>query len=352
MREAALAVSLSITAVLVPQASRAEPIPIAFESGGPGIAQILAGIKSDLATHPGLIPQVPAKLVKPVVITISGMEEAKIGRGIELGQILKVWYWLFPGQKPPDEDTLAQRLEEIHAKTRSVGECTSRKPENYLELDMKKAAEKNGLDLDVINFDWSRDPKETGQTIEMFESELLALRDNAQTKGRPLYIVSHSWGTVLIHDALVRLEARGQIIEVRRLVTLGSPLVPHRLFVRLFKDFHNLVDRLQRRVTRPAGVHEWVNLWAQWDPYSDPIALADANIQVDLQAQPYAQKLESLIPTAGEDAVKSDLDALRSPGNWHESYRRGFRASLRTLNEDVSWDILQENLGEVLPAKS
>jgi hypothetical protein len=157
---------------------------------------------------------------------------------------------------------------------------------------------------------------------------------------------------VLIHDALVRLDGKGQTIEVRRLVTLGSPLVPHRLFVRLFKDFHNLVDRLQRRVTRPAGVRQWVNLWAQWDPYSDPIALADANIQVDLQAQPYVKKLAGMIPVAGCAAVKRDLKALENSGNWHESYGQGFRASLRTLGESVSWDILQENLAEVLPAKS
>jgi pimeloyl-ACP methyl ester carboxylesterase len=178
------------------------------------------------------------------------------------------------------------------------------------------------------------------------------MRDDERTKGRPLYIVAHSWGTVLIHDALLRLDRKGETIEVRRLVTLGSPLVPHRLFVRLFKDFHDLANRLQRRITRPAGVREWVNLWAQWDPYSNAIAAADRNIQVDLQAQPYAARIKTMIPTSGKDAVERDLHALRNAGDWHESYRRGFRAVLGTIGENVSWDILQQNLLEVLPAKS
>jgi hypothetical protein len=351
-RRAVLALCLWLIAPARPRACAAQALPLDFENGGPGIAQMLSGIKSDLALHPELVAQVPGQALKPVVVTVSGMEEDKLGRVIELGQILRVWHWLFPGQKPPDEEEVGRRLSGICAENPAAAAPQSRKPENYLQLDLEKAAQRNGLDVDVVNFYWSRDPKETGRTVEMFERELLALRDDERTRGRPLYIVAHSWGTVLIHDALLRLDEQGQTIVVRRLVTLGSPLVPRRLFVRLFKDFHDLVDRLQHRVTRPAGVRQWVNLWAQWDPYSEPIALADANIQVDLQAQPYEAKLKALVPAVGAAAVKSDLKALEDSAQWHESYRRGFRASLRTLGEDVSWDILQQNLPEVLPSRS
>ena len=252
MRRATLAVCLSIVAVSSGRRAAAEPLPIAFDTFSPGVAQILSGIKSDLAAHPEQVPAVGAvKAIRPVVVTVSGMEMAKIGIGIEYGYILKVWHWLFPDDKP-DEEAIAERLKELYAEAGSVETQAARKPENYLELDIKKAAEKNGLDLAVVNFRWSRDPKETAPTIESFEKDLLAVRDGEDTRGRPLYIVAHSWGTVLIHEALVRLERRGEPIQVQHLVTLGSPLVPHRLFVRLFKRYHDRVDRLQRRIRSAA----------------------------------------------------------------------------------------------------
>lgn len=321
-----------------------------FDNPGMGMDRVLSLLLEDASAPGSAAPAtVPGAPVTPIVVTVSGMRMGEIGYGLELKHILKLWRWLFPGQAP-DESIIRKRLAELKAKERRFA-LQGQKPDNYVAVGVAAAVKRNGLRVEVVDFPWSRDPKDSEQTIAAFQKRLLALRDGSGTQGRPLFILAHSWGTVLMHDALLGLEQRGEIVPVQRLVTMGSPLVPHKLLVWIFRGICNISEHLQGSVSKPRGVLHWVNLWSDWDIYSNAISVADRNVRVDSSSLPYEARLNAMLVDAGTDhrAVRRDLDKLTDSLSWHESYWRGFRLTLKTLSASLSWDIMQENLDAVLP---
>ncbi|MFA6003561.1 MAG: hypothetical protein WC881_05785 [Elusimicrobiota bacterium] len=342
-----LAVGLGLAGLAWPAAAAR----MDFDQAGSGLDQVLSLLWEDAAA-PGFAAAVPGAPVPPIVVTVSGMKMGEIGYGLELKHILKLWRWLFPGQ-PPDEALIRKRLAELKVKERRFAQ-QSQKPDNYLELGVAAAVKRSGLEAAVVNFPWSRDPKDSEEAIADFQKRLLALRDGAATQGRPLFIVAHSWGTILIHDALHGLERRGEAVPVQRLVTMGSPLVPHKLLVWMFRDICNISEHLQGSVSKPRNVRYWTNLWSDWDIYSNAVAAADRNLRVDSASLPYEARLNAMLVDPGTDhkSVRRDLGVLTDSLNWHESYWRGLRATLRTLGVSVDWNIMQENLDAVLPLSS
>lgn len=353
MKAAVFPFLVSLALFSLKPSAAAAPIEASFDSPGPTLDRILASIKEDAASPAGraAAPAVRPRLVKPIVIAVSGLDMRNVGfAGIEFKDILKIWHEIFPGQTPPSEAELRARLAELRG-AMQIAEETSRRPQNYLETSLRESAQRNHLDLDVINFPWSRDPDDTERTVAGFEASLLALRDDPATRGQPLCIVAHSWGTVLMHEALMRLQQKGQVVAVQRFVTLGSPLVPHRLWTWLFRKICNGEDHLQRRIAKPQGVRRWVNLWAELDPYSNSIVAADENVRVDWQVLPYEGLLKALLATPKRKEAKKDLALLRNSGRWHFSYCDGFHAVLNSLGRTMDWDVPQKELGRILPVR-
>jgi pimeloyl-ACP methyl ester carboxylesterase len=216
---------------------------------------------------------------------------------------------------------------------------------------MREAAQKYGLDVEIVNFAWDRDPEHSEQATADFQKKMLEMASDQSMAGRPVYVIAHSWGTVLMHDALNKLDEQGKPFHVRRFVTMGSPIVPSRFFVWAFKEIEDLAGELQKTVRRPAGIEKWNNLWAGYDSFSGVIDVADDNVRVDIGAIAYARRLEALLKTDQKKQAQADLKVLGSSGDWHESYRCAFATELKSLGETVRWDPLGENTAQVLPVQ-
>jgi hypothetical protein len=342
-----------------PAAAADVPAGAAFDSQGPAIDQILATIKEDAASPASSVPPAgPARAVRPIVITVSGLDWHNVGiLGIKVKYLIKIWTELFPGQPHPSEKELIARMSELEPDEADPADedalrAQEQKAQDYLAIALRDSAQKNHLDLDVIDFPWSYDPLYTNGAISNFETKLLALRDDPTTCGQPLYIVAHSWGTVLMYEALTRLQRKGQVIEVQRFVTLGSPLVPHKLWTLVFKEISDIEHHLQRRVTKPKGVRKWINLWADHDYFSNSVSAADENIRVDQDAKPFEDELKPLLKSPQHKAAKHDLSVLHNSRKWHASYWFGFQAALNSLGQTVDWDIPQKDLSLILPVQN
>ncbi len=325
-----------------------------FDNPGASIQELVQKLRRAASFLPGVEPSAPTpqKPVPPVVVTVSGMRMGEIDIGIKIKYILMVWNWIFPDRRM-DPDYVAEQIKRMDAEEREIGIEEAPSTPNDVELSLRVAAAAQKIDLEVINFAWDQAPGDSDKTIELFKAQLLAAYQHSRERGAPLYIVAHSWGTVLMHDVLQRLEKEHSPVQVDRFVTMGSPLVPQAWFVRLFKDIENIKEGLQRRVSKPKNVKCWVNLWASLDPYSSDITVADQNLQVDTQALPYIQKLLALQPTFPDPKmIKQDLKVFRSANSWHKSYYRKFKSVFKSLNQEVDWDVLHDQLGAVLPSQS
>lgn len=346
---------LFLSSAVSARAHAMETGPARFDSPGSGIDGIILGIKRDSAASglPG-----DSAPVRPIIVTVSGLEMGELGMYLEFKHVLAAWKWLFPDKKV-DEKFIREKLLEMHRERGDLEEAGAgrgaqrpKKPENYLETDIKDALKRNELDAEVVHFSWSRDPEDTDQVADAFRERLSALDASAHAQGRPLYIIAHSWGSVLMHEAMSRLEAAGGRVEVRRFVTLGSPLVPENTLVWIFREVEKLKERLQRKVEKPRSVGLWVNLWAKLDENSNEVSAADENVRVDLVAVPYQERLTALLKTPKKKLAAKDLSTLNDSNHWHDAYRKGFYASFEALEETVAWEILQDNLSRVLPVGS
>jgi hypothetical protein len=294
-------------------------------------------------------PPVPEGLaVRPIVVTVGGIRFEEVGIGLEVRHIQELIHRLFPGTDISSEFVL-ERLEAL----RGNGAARQAKvpiPENYMETDLRSAALRNGIDCEIVHFSWSQDPEDTAKVVREFKTKLAALGARAAAEGRPLHIAAHSWGSVLMHEALIELEREGRPVAVRRFVSMGSPLVPHNLLTGIVRGIEGALGRLQKRVEKPKRVYRWVNLWAEYDIFSGPIAAADENIRVDEAALSYDRRLVALLASAPDQkAVKKDLKTLRDAHAWHESYHYGIYADLPTLGETVAWEVLQDRVKDILP---
>lgn len=287
---------------------------------------------------------------KPIVLAISGVHPGEIGRGLEFRHILSLWKWLFPGQEP-DQKLIMGELEKLHIElAESAPEAYPEDHENYVESSMRGAIERHKLDIDLEGFDWSRDPGDTAISTARLVQTLKEL--HARAGGRPVHLVTHSWGTVLAHEALFKLENAGTPMPIERMITMGSPLVPVVLILRILGNLDRLRERLQSRVFRPDGIAHWVNLYSENDPFSGEIFAADENIRVDGRVDAYeALLLARLAAGAPRAKVNADLKALKSGLKWHLAYTGSFEAKLEVLQEDLSWPIREENLGAMLPPR-
>jgi hypothetical protein len=192
-----LALALFLFLAVLPQRGAAAEPAAVFDGSGSAMDLVVSAIKEDaFSAAERAAPAVgQPRAIEPLVIAVSGLEMGDISIGnLTLGQILAVWRKLFPDQ-PPDEKEIRDRLDDIQSR---IGfpknkEAEERRPSRYVADVMAEAARRNGLELEIVDFEWSRNPKDTDESVAEFEKKLLALQSSPAARGRPIFIVAHSW---------------------------------------------------------------------------------------------------------------------------------------------------------------
>ena len=318
------------------------------------VQQLTAGL--DLPA-PRLEPKksvTPAAVQDPVVLTVSGLRFGEIGWGpLELKHIIRLIKMFFPDKKISEEDLIdglmafnkdyfflenaedARDLATISAKQRL--------PDNYLELKLQEIPGYSEHNVIVSPFIWSRDPGDTEKTIPELEKKIIEIYDSYKASGRPIFILAHSWGTVLTHEALHRVSRYRPDVRIDKLITAGSPLVPANFVITLFVKYEIRKEHLEKAVTKPSNVKAWRNFWAKRDPYSNAIPAADYNFQADSAVENVEPKLIDLIlhNKLLKKEAKQDLFKIRDIKAWHGAYFFDYKASLLSINKEISVTFFQ-----------
>lgn len=276
---------------------------------------------------------------KPVVITIVGVDFAEVGFGkLELAYFKDILGHLI-GMHSLDVSLFERKMEAVRADI-AGNDAYGKLPDNY--LDARLAAVLPPGKYDIAPIRWSRDPDESAAAVPLVEAEIRRIVKAAKAEGRPVYLVAHSWGTILAHTALHRLAKSAPEVKIDKLITLGSPLVPGHWWLEIFLKYQIKEGQLQSYVAKPANVALWLNLWAYNDFFSNRIAAADRNMLVDGDTR----ELEAQVKRAAElnhslrpEALR-DLFFLKSIKGWHFAYIMDFQVFLKTLKKGYELSLL------------
>ncbi|MEW5950265.1 MAG: hypothetical protein GX447_07325 [Elusimicrobia bacterium] len=286
------------------------------------------------------------KTANPVIITVAGLNFGEIGWGpFEFKNFKKLIALFFPKkslENPDFEEEFYKEYGEYFAQeVPEPSRLSVRLPDNYLEQKIKELPYYNP-EMVIIPFAWSREPADTDKTVAEFERKLKEVYKTYGGK-KPIFIIAHSWGSVLMHETLHRLEKSAPDVKIDKLITMGSPLVPSNFVVKLFMKIEISKEDLIKKVTHPQNLRYWKNIWAERDMYSNKIPAADYNIQVD-------EKVERLEPTLLDiilhnkelrPVAKTDFLTLRDIKAWHGSYMFDYRAYLKSVNKEISLEIFK-----------
>ena len=105
-----------------------------------------------------------------------------------------------------------------------------------------------------------------------------------------------------------------------------------------FKKLEIEKEDLMNVVSKPANVRYWKNVWSSRDPFSNTIAAADVNVQIDAAVGAPEGKLTHLIlyGTGGRRLeAKTDLITIMNVRLWHKSYFNDYKAYLKTINQNI-----------------
>ncbi|HBA59245.1 MAG TPA: hypothetical protein DCZ92_00190 [Elusimicrobia bacterium] len=309
------------------------------------------------ADIPALTADMPVPVVKamtdalldnpgpdPVVITVPGLSFAEIGPDpLEFKYILKLLKLLFP-KKNVNEPALDAGIEEMNqeyfmledGETLPAGRAL-RVPDNYIEEKLKELPGYADHKITVIPFRWSRDPDDSETVIPELAAKIAEVYDTYKDSGRPVYILAHSWGTVLSHTALHQLGRSRPDVKIGRWITMGSPLMPGNIVVKMFVKLGIKKEHLEKVVSKPCIAAQWRNIWAERDMMSNEIKAADSNTQVDTQVAELEPQLINLILHSKplKKLARKDLLTIRSIGAWHGSYFYDYRAFLKSLEKEI-----------------
>jgi hypothetical protein len=136
----------------------------------------------------------------------------------------------------------------------------------------------------------------------------LAVKECFKLQLRPLIgqstaitVISHSWGTVVAHDALVDLASEAPTLKVVNLFTLGSPL----WLVRPFLE--------ERSGKRPSPVEFWMNVHARGDLVGSWLK-PGFKVDRDYEVPSVGNDAHGSYFVKGNEAVQRDLIASRVLG--------------------------------------
>jgi len=274
----------------------------------------------------------PRALRRPVVISIVGVDFTEVGFGkLELAYFKEIIGHFKPGARL-DERLFDERLSSV-GEDAQLAELYKRQPDDY--LDARLAGVLPADRYEIVPVRWSRDPEESAAALPIVEKEIKRIFAAAKADGRPVYLVAHSWGTVLAHTVLHRLAVSSPEVRIDKFITLGSPLVPGYWWMEIFMGLEINAGQLQAYVAKPRNVGNWVNLWARNDYFSNEIKAADKNVRQDgltVALEARVKKAAELDHSLRPEALR-DLFFLKSLKTWHFAYIFDFRIFLKTLKE-------------------
>ncbi len=296
----------------------------------------------------------------PVIITVPGIRFNELGWGpLEPHHFQSLLHFFFP-KKDFDDAALKAAFDEYNKQFDFLyqggdfrpEELMEKMPDNGIEAELSVLPEIIASKATIIPFQWSRDPDESNKVVPGFVEKLAGVYDTH--KGRPIYIVAHSWGTVLMHETLHRLAKSRPDVKVDKLITIGSPLMPGNVVVKLFMKVQISAEHLEKVVSKPVNLGTWKNLWAFRDPFSNRIKAADENVQVD-------EKVEKVEPTlidlflhnsALRKLARQDYVKVINFGKWHASYIYNYDAVLESINKEIDVHVLQPLIAPQIAVKS
>lgn len=219
----------------------------------------------------------------------------------------------------------------------------------YLDRALRSMSAKSGRRVLLIPFRWGRNPSTTASTEAYFSVWLPKVYAAAAAQHKPVYIVSHSWGTMLAYDILTDMAAKGSPVRIHKFVTMGSPLVPSSWWLRAFDGMQQPSGNFAERVKKPSNVRYWVNFWAAGDSISNAIPAADMNVKVDEGAN----RFKTLVSKAMSDpkrllSAQNDMKRLTNVQLWHASYLSGYSAALDSVGSQLSLDIPDKMVAPVI----
>ncbi|MDA8131658.1 MAG: hypothetical protein M0011_09170 [Elusimicrobia bacterium] len=299
----------------------------------------------------------PKAAGRPVVISIVGIDFTELGFGkLELSYLKKLLHFFKPGARLDESEfqsrisSVGQDLEMAEYYKDAAAAQAGRYPDNY--LDSRLADVLPADKYEIVPVRWSRDPDESEQALPLVEAEIRSTFAKASSEGRPVYLVAHSWGTMLAHTALNRMAVSDPQVRIDKLITLGSPLVPSTWWMKIFTDHEVGIGHLQSFVSKPANVGYWVNLWAGNDYFSNEIKAADANIREDGFTEDLVKRVKAAAQqdhSLQEKALR-DLFFLKSLKSWHFAYIFDYQVYLKTLKEGhdkvIFAPVISEELGK------
>lgn len=308
---------------------------------------------SDIGALPGdsiPLPKAPLSTQAPLVITVPGLRFDTIKWGPLTYELFSEMakYWINglkkPGAKSAESEEVikaayakyAEQFEPFQEAAAHLPEpeLTRSEPDNYLEARLAQAPVCSRLT--VAPFPWSRNPADTAATVARFVPQLIRAYDSNRGSARPVYILAHSWGTVLMHEALTQVAVQRPDIKIDKFFTLGSPLTPGNFLVKAFNGVQQNAVGVDKPVNRPANVRYWRNVWAAHDYFSNAIKAADVNVQVDASVgAPENELAKFLLHSWHVVQAKTDFITLLNVRNWHSSYYKDFDAYLQTLDRHI-----------------
>ncbi len=154
------------------------------------------------------------------------------------------------------------------------GSGEDRRGESYLQKPLYKSW---GIEPGSFHYvQWSGEYRNTHLEIGSVKKQLRNLVQLSQTRGQPLVVVGHSWGSVLAYRAILELGREGNIgaDAITVLVTMGSPLNSQNgisdLPVRDYGGWEGPESIAQY-------VGSWRNYWISQDNISGPIPNKEEN---------------------------------------------------------------------------
>ncbi len=314
-------------------------------------ANDIASLTGDLRLpDPVLAEILPRGGLPPVVITVAGLKFGEVGVGpFNIYTLQKLFNLIFAGHTPSDRRTLEKAFNDF---PRLYSEVSSREasgdirelPDNYLEARLQELPEYTAAPFTIIPFLWSRDPADSHIMVPAFAAQLATVYDTYKTTGRPIYILTHSWGSVLMHDAMHKLAKTRPDVKIDKFITTGSPLSPGNAFTAQFMAIERRKEGLMTEVSKPAMARSWINIWAVRDAISNAIPAADKNTQVDVSLEKVEPELIKIIlayPLLRDQACK-DLIKVRNMNAWHKAYIYDFTAVLDSLKEDINLPVFHK----------
>jgi len=288
-----------------------------------------------------------------VVLSVCGVNFGAIGvGGFQADMLFWLYHRIFPDKKV-DGKTARQIFQAVQALSAQDGTpdmSDLERPDDYLENVLRDQLSGAGKKVLVVPMPWTRNPQKSDAAIADFKAWLALVYDAAQKNGKPVYVVAHSWGTLLMYEALEGLAKDGSPIRVDKFVTMGSPLVPSQWWVKLFVKLEEHFQGMEQKVVKPANVKTWVNFWAKRDAFSNSIPAADGgNFRVDAPADVFAEIIVRALfkPIwAIQKLAAKDWTALNSIGSWHAAYMFGYHKSFPSIKQQADIDVFGP---EILP---